>query len=305
MSSENEKLKTVLDGLMNVRRSIESVRLVLEYGDLDATVLIAHRTILRFRKLIDQVKSENSYNENFLSMIEKNRMPQLSDDIHYFSSVLDTEKFDSSEMTDRVTRLENYTRIFRKELSSMYTIESEYAQFFRRYKKPLLLGTSTVIGLFLLIKGVDSYRAYGHGLKGEYFRDRELSRLYRTRIDRKIDFRWGKGSALKGFPSDRFSIRWTGFVKASEQGIYEFTTQSDDGVRLWINDQQIINDWNNHGVKPNRGQIELPAGWHRIKLEYYDHSSFAVVRLLWKYGKMIRPEIIPMKFFAPEDRYAS
>lgn len=77
-------------------------------------------------------------------------------------------------------------------------------------------------------------------------------------------------------------MRWTGWVHAPVTGVYTFYTTSDDGVRLWVNNQLLINNWTNHGVTENSGIISLTAGKkYDIRLEFYDNTGTAVITLSW------------------------
>ena len=102
-----------------------------------------------------------------------------------------------------------------------------------------------------------------------------------------------------GTGSSGFSARYSGTVtpKFSEQ--YTFATMSDDGVRLWINDSLIIDNWTDHGVVENTGSIMLtkdkPA---RIKLEYYQGGGDGIIKLEW-FSKSVKRQLIPAAACAP------
>ena len=66
-------------------------------------------------------------------------------------------------------------------------------------------------------------------------------------IDAEIDFAWGTESPVPQYLiRDAFSVRWTGTLDLPA-GEYEFTTSTDDGVRLWVNEQLIIDKWRKTG----------------------------------------------------------
>jgi hypothetical protein len=85
--------------------------------------------------------------------------------------------------------------------------------------------------------------------------------------------------------ADNFSVRWTGRVQAPVTGSYRFTTLSDDGVRLWVNGQLLIDNWTNHAPTTNTSAaISLSAGVkYTITLEYYEKTGGATARLQWSY----------------------
>jgi len=122
----------------------------------------------------------------------------------------------------------------------------------------------------------------GSGLSGDYFSGTTLTTKVLTRVDPNVDFQWGTAAPAAGVPSDNFSVRWTGQVSPRYSGSTTFFTSSDDGVRLWVNGQQLINNWTAHGTTENSGSITLTAGQkYDIKLEYYEGTGGATARLLW------------------------
>lgn len=79
-----------------------------------------------------------------------------------------------------------------------------------------------------------------------------------------------------------WSARWSGFLEAPKTGEYAFHTISNDGVRLWINDQQLIDDWTDHSEKEGTGRIALEAGKrYPLKLEYFYNGGQGVTKLWW------------------------
>lgn len=144
----------------------------------------------------------------------------------------------------------------------------------------------------------------GTGLYGEYFNNRDLSGSVDTRtVVPQVDFTWNASSPFGGISADNFSVRWTGQVEAPVTGNYVFSTVSDDGVRLWINGVQVINNWTDHAPTTNSSAaIPLTAGTrYDIKMEYYEHTLGAVARLLWSYpGQAQQP--IPQARLYPASR---
>lgn len=125
--------------------------------------------------------------------------------------------------------------------------------------------------------------AGGNGLTGRYYSGTNFNTLVFTRIDPTVDFTWGNASPGSGVPVDGFSIRWTGELAPSVTGTYTFSTVSNDGVRLYLNGQLIINNWTVHGTTTNTSAgIALQAGVrYAITMEYFEASGWGVSRLLW------------------------
>ena len=126
----------------------------------------------------------------------------------------------------------------------------------------------------------------GTGLRADYFNNTSLTApVIVSRIDATVDFDWGNGSPASGVNPDNFSVRWTGQVEAPVSGNYTFSTLGDDGVRLWVNGVQLIEDWNGHPPKLNTGPVIALTGGQKyeIRMEYFDSIGGAVARLLWAY----------------------
>ncbi|MDZ7723885.1 MAG: glycoside hydrolase family 3 C-terminal domain-containing protein [candidate division KSB1 bacterium] len=123
------------------------------------------------------------------------------------------------------------------------------------------------------------------GLKGEYFDNMNLSgEPVLTRIDSVVNFDFGTDSPAPGIPDDQFSIRWTGTLVPSET-IHRIGTSNDDGARLWVDGDLVIDDWRDHSEAQNSANVELKAGKeYTIKFEYYDNGLGAIARLVRDFG---------------------
>ncbi|WP_441656234.1 PA14 domain-containing protein [Fibrella arboris] len=140
----------------------------------------------------------------------------------------------------------------------------------------------------------------GTGLLGQYYNNKTLTApSVMSRTDAVIDFDWGNGSPGSGVNVDNFSVRWTGQVEAPVTGNYVFTTIADDGVRLWVNDVQVINDWNDHApTTTNSNSMALVAGQkYNIRMEYYESAVGAVARLRWTYPGQAQQTIPQIRLY--------
>ena len=133
----------------------------------------------------------------------------------------------------------------------------------------------------------------GDGLTAQYFNDKTLGAIALSRVDPTVNFDWQNGSPSAVVKADNFSVRWTGQIQAKYSEAYTFYTNSDDGVRLWVNGIQLINDWADHAPKVDTGTIDLVSGQkYDIKLEYYENMGGAVSKLAWSSAHQSQ-EIIP------------
>jgi phage tail-like protein len=151
------------------------------------------------------------------------------------------------------------------------------------------------------------------GLRGDYYEGMRFDILRHSRVDPNINFQWGTGSpdGIANFPSDNFTVRWSGQVRPRYNETYTFRTLSDDGVRLWVSGLLLIDNWTDHPPTTDAGQIKLEAGrWYPLILEYYENTWNAEITLNWSSASQ-RSEIIPQEClypildksvdFAPED----
>jgi len=117
------------------------------------------------------------------------------------------------------------------------------------------------------------------GLKAEFFNNENLEgapTLVRT--DPHIDFHWGDGSYAANQPVDHFSARWTGYFVPKKSGDYTFYTNSDDGVRLYLDDERVIDDWQRHSETVNSYVRRLEAAKpYNIRLEYFEMVGTATI----------------------------
>jgi glucose/arabinose dehydrogenase len=148
-----------------------------------------------------------------------------------------------------------------------------------------------------------TYRAVtggtGNGLSATYYNNINFTGTTVTRVDPTVNFSWGSGAPASGIAADTFSARWTGQVQPQFTGTYTFHTQSDDGVRLWVNGQQLVNNWTNHATTENSGTIALTAGQrYDIRMEYFENTGGATARLLWSSASVPKAAIPSTRLYA-------
>lgn len=132
----------------------------------------------------------------------------------------------------------------------------------------------------------------GAGWAGAYFANTTLSGAPVGRLDPTVNFSWGTAAPIAGIAADNFSARWTGQLTPAKTGTYTFYTQADGGVRLYINDKEIINHWT-AGANSQSATAALTAGTAaNIRLEYFDTTGAATAQLLWS-GPSVTKAVIP------------
>ena len=119
------------------------------------------------------------------------------------------------------------------------------------------------------------------GLVGTYFNNTDLTNAVFSRNDPTINFDWGFGTPDPRINPDNFSVRWVGKVVPIFSGSYTFYANTDDGIRLWIDNQLLIDSWIDQGATEHASApINLDAGLaHDLKAEFYEHTGAAVAQL--------------------------
>ena len=120
------------------------------------------------------------------------------------------------------------------------------------------------------------------GLQGAYFDGPNHSGTRIERLDATIPFDWGSGPPIAGIGPDTFSVRWRGQIAPRHSQTYTFATTSDDGIRLWVNNVLLIDQWNDHAPTVHSATIALAANVrYPIVMEHYENGGGAVAQLRW------------------------
>jgi hypothetical protein len=133
----------------------------------------------------------------------------------------------------------------------------------------------------------------GGGVKAEYFPNETLSgEPIVTQIEDQIDHNWGEGTIV-GLHSDGVSARWTADLEIAIADTYTFITTSDDGVRLWLDGELLIDNWTHHSSMDDYSRpMELAPGIYSLRMEWYELWMGAMAQLWWQTPSMGR-QIVP------------
>jgi hypothetical protein len=117
-----------------------------------------------------------------------------------------------------------------------------------------------------------------HEWRGVYFNNQNLSGdAALIRNDKSIDFNWKYDSPASALSKDYFSARWTRSLNFDE-AFYRFTIRVDDGVRLWVDDRLVIDEWEPNPLHTVTVDLRMANGKHDIKLEYFERSGQARIQ---------------------------
>jgi beta-glucosidase len=124
----------------------------------------------------------------------------------------------------------------------------------------------------------------GQGLQGQFYNNVNLSGSpVLTRTDSNIDFNWNGNSPGQGVNADNWSAQWTGTLTPPTTGTYTFSLTSDDGSRLYINGQLVVDNWNYQAATTKTGTVTLTAGQPvTIKVQYMQGGGQSSLKLGWQ-----------------------
>ena len=138
------------------------------------------------------------------------------------------------------------------------------------------------------------------GLQAGFFTNEDLSgQPALTRTDANIDFNWDEQSPAPDFPRTHFSARWIGTIEVPAPiGDVKLATLEDDGARLWIDGQEVIDAWGPHDSATSEASTTLTAGVpHQIRIEYLQLDYGAHIKLQWEPAKL--PEATRVAWIPP------
>jgi len=131
------------------------------------------------------------------------------------------------------------------------------------------------------------------GFKGEYFTNQELQgQPADVRTDPQINFDWGRYKPAPHVSENNFSVRWTGKLTPVESGTYRLGATADDGVRLYLDGELLIDAWKSNPTKTVTSEVSLEGGRaYDVRMEYYQYNREAIAKFVWSYPHFAEKQI--------------
>jgi len=131
-----------------------------------------------------------------------------------------------------------------------------------------------------LVRREERRRGRAPGLAAIYFRDARLGEEALRRSERDLSFQWGWGGPGAGIPTDHFSARFEGWLAVPADDRYTFFITCSDGVRIWIDGRPVVDAWTRANDNFPKGSIDLLAGTHELRVEYFEGVGEAGLKVL-------------------------
>jgi serine/threonine protein kinase/WD40 repeat protein len=147
-------------------------------------------------------------------------------------------------------------------------------------------------------------QAGDRGLKGEYFRGTDLKDRVGERIDRQFHRFLQATAPYPGLGPENYSVRWTGWLKAPRPGRYTLTLNTDDGVRLWLDDRLLIDHWQEGAGTPLHAQVSLTDAPHKLRIEYFQGEGPAHFAFSWSQAGGFAERPVPAEILFPDEAAA-
>ncbi|MCP4401922.1 MAG: sulfatase-like hydrolase/transferase [bacterium] len=155
-----------------------------------------------------------------------------------------------------------------------------------------LLGLSLVEGVIISV-----CRPTFNGLQGTYRGNKTWSgKALGTGLDSKFSTKTLK-QIKKDFPKNVFSVEWEGHIFIPETDTYLFSTNSDDGSQLLIDENLVVKNGGEHGLQEKQGKIHLRKGMHSISIRYMQSGGLAALRVFWAPDPFPRAPIETARLF--------
>jgi uncharacterized protein YraI len=126
--------------------------------------------------------------------------------------------------------------------------------------------------------------------KGEYFDNPDLKGdPVVVRNDTEINFNWQGKSPADGIPAENWSARWT-IKREVAAGTYLIDVWVDDGVRVYVDDQLVIDGWKTGGDRHYQASVNVTQGEHEVRVEYFQAEGDSLIQVRFGYDAGAYPD---------------
>jgi hypothetical protein len=283
--------------------NIESLEYFLDIGRKKETLPIAVAILERFEELSlnlsgDQENGTSSFSAGSLSLSTFQEVSGKLSELSKRSMQVSEQELDEI----------NYDEVCEKMGAAGRQVSAQIKKKYKNIFEKLVDQMLRLAILMLLIGAIifvlrDQLAPNYWGLKADFYKGMNFEKKIASGISRKIDFN-DYGAISDKLPNDTFTVRWTGFLLLPKDTLYTFMLVVNDGARLSIDDQLVIDAWKASPGKDQHGEgkLFLPKGPHRISVDYFESNANEKIKLYWQYEGQGK-QIIPSKYFRFHEAY--
>ncbi|HJT79088.1 MAG TPA: PA14 domain-containing protein, partial [Gemmataceae bacterium] len=143
-----------------------------------------------------------------------------------------------------------------------------------------------------------------HGLRAEYFLGTDLKKKVGEGTDRVFFWKRDRTPPHPALGGEFYSIRWTGWLKAPRPGKYRLTVGADDGIRLRLDGNLVIDEWHDCGRKPYHADVTLTGQPQKLQIDFYQATYLAHVVFHWAQAGGFEQQLVPAEALFPDEAAA-
>ena len=138
-------------------------------------------------------------------------------------------------------------------------------------------------GLLSLAAHGQAQRPTGDGVEAVYYEGSNFERPLLRRREPTVYEHWSRLGPAPGVPAENFSVRWTGWLVPPVSGRYLLHVSVDDGMRIWLNDRLLVNEWQIQPASHFSVPVQLQAGQaYKLRVDYFQGPEYTRARLTWQ-----------------------
>jgi outer membrane protein OmpA-like peptidoglycan-associated protein len=138
-------------------------------------------------------------------------------------------------------------------------------------------------GLLSLAAHGQAQRPTGDGVEAVYYEGSNFERPLLRRREPTVYEHWSRLGPAPGVPAENFSVRWTGWLAPPVSGRYLLHVSVDDGMRIWLNDRLLVNEWQVQPASRFSVPVQLQAGQaYKLRVDYFQGPEYTRARLTWQ-----------------------
>ncbi|MFK8002816.1 MAG: PA14 domain-containing protein [Polyangiales bacterium] len=143
----------------------------------------------------------------------------------------------------------------------------------------LLVGAGVAIGLFW---ARERAREADAAWIARYYARANFMGEPQRRNEEEIRFNWGRRSPMVGIPIDGFSARFDTCLTVSDNQVVRVGSGSDDGARVFIDGEEVLDNWGSQAYSWKNARVELDAGSHHIRVEFFEGDGDAGIQVQFR-----------------------